>query len=438
MHNRDIEQAKAVVSKLVEAGYPAYLVGGVVRDMLMGRPSSDIDIATAAPPEVVGALFKKTVTVGKDFGVVRVMESGRTYEVSTFRREGPYRDGRRPAWISFASAQEDVTRRDFTVNGLLYDPVHDEVLDWVGGREDIERRVIRSIGAPEKRFTEDKLRMLRAVRFAANLDFQIAEATGEAIRKMASQIGIVSGERIRDELIKMLTGPHPDRGLLLLDETQLLPPLLPEIDAMKGVPQSERHHPEGDVFAHTVKILSFLKEPPVTLAFAALLHDVGKPPTYDPKGSPVFPNHARVGARMAREILDRLRFDRKTGERIAEAVANHLRFLDVRQMGTSTLRRFLSREHFEEELELHRVDALAGSGDLTNWQFATEKKQELEREPLPEPPLLGGNDLLALGFRPGPRLGRILKAVEEKRLEGSLRNRQEAEGWVKEHYPPED
>jgi poly(A) polymerase len=430
------EKAKQVVSRLVEAGYAAYFVGGTVRDMLMGRARSDIDVATGAPSEVVSTLFDRTIPVGKQFGVVLVLIEGETFEVATFRKEGPYEDGRHPAWVSPADARADVARRDFTLNGLLYDPIRDEVFDWVGGREDIEKKLVRSIGDPRRRFTEDKLRLLRAVRFASTLGFEVEGQTGRAVRDMAAQIRTVSSERIRDELIKMFTGPDPDRGLQLLDEYGLLEPILPEIARMKGIAQGERYHPEGDVFEHTVKILSQLSSPSVTLAFGVLLHDVGKPPTQDPEGPALFPNHAKVGAEMSRHILNRLRFDRRTRDCIVDMVAVHLRFLDVREMRPATLRRFLSRENFAEELELHRMDCLAGGGDLSNYTFAREKLKELERQPLPEPPLLRGKDLIELGFTPGPRMGRILDAIEDKRLEGALKTREEAKSWVLKHFKP--
>lgn len=430
-------KAKTIVSRLVNSGYPAYFVGGAVRDMLMGRSPSDIDIATAASPETVARLFERTIPVGKSFGVVVVVHEGETFEVTTFRAEGPYQDGRRPDWVSFTDAHTDVLRRDFTLNGLLYDPLGDELLDWVGGQRDIELKLVRSIGEPRHRFGEDKLRLLRAVRFASNLGFEVERETGEAIGEMAGQIRVVSGERIRHELVKMFTRAHPDRGLLLLDHYQLLEPLLPEIAQMKGVEQGH-HHPEGDVFHHTVKILSLLREPTVSLAFAALLHDVGKPPTYHPEGPVLFPNHPSVGAQMTREIMNRLRFDRVTTERVAQTVANHLRFLDVRQMRTATLRRFISHQNFREQLELHRLDRLASDGDLTHWHYVMEKLTELEEEPLPAPPLIRGADLIEVGFRPGPQIGQILKEVEEKRLEGSLKSRKEAKRWVLEHYRPDE
>lgn len=428
------EKARTIVQKLVEAGYPAYFAGGTVRDMLRGEAPADIDIATAASPDVIRSLFPRTIPVGAEFGVLLVIQDGEPFEVATFRSEGPYPDGRRPAWVKPSDARTDVTRRDFTINGLLYDPLREKLLDWVEGQKDIERRSIRSIGDPHQRFAEDKLRMLRAIRLAANLAFQIEEATGKAIEDRALEIRTVSGERIRNELVRILTGPHPAEGLRLLDRYGLLSPILPEVSAMKGVEQGKEHHPEGDVFAHTVKILSLLTQPAVSLAFAALLHDVGKPPTWNPAGRPLFPDHARVGAEMSQEILNRLRFDRRTRERIVKAVANHLRFLDAPRMRTSTLRRFMAGNNFDEELELHRLDCLAGSGDLSNWEFVIEKKKELALEPLPEPPLLRGRDLLRLGLTPGPKLGEILGEVEEKRLEGALRNAEDAERWVKERY----
>ncbi len=432
-----LETAKRIVTRLDEAGYPAYFVGGAVRDRLMSRTASDIDIATAASPDVVASLFERTVPVGKDFGVLLVVLGNETFEVATFRTEGPYEDGRRPTWIGPADARADVGRRDFTLNGLLYDPIRDQTLDWVGGEQDIKGRLVRSIGNPLARFSEDKLRLLRAVRLAANLEFQVEGKTGEAIKQMAEEIRIVSGERIREELIKLFTGPHPDRGLLLLDEYRLLEPILPEIARMKGVEQNEVYHPEGDVFVHTVKILSLLSNPEVSLAFAALLHDIGKPPTYSPDGPALFPNHAGVGAEMSHTVLNRLRFDRRTRDRIVEAVAHHMHFLNVRQMRPSTLRRFMLRDHFEEELELHRLDCLAGRGDLTNYRFVVDKLKELEKKPLPKPPLLRGKDLLRLGFRPGTQMGRILAEVEERRLGGSLESREQAERWVLEHYDPD-
>jgi len=430
------EKAKAIVRKLVDAGYPAYFAGGTVRDMLLGETPADIDIATAASPEAIQSLFPRTIPVGAAFGVLLVIEGGEPFEVASFRAEGPYPDGRRPAWVRPADARTDVARRDFTINGLLFDPLREELIDWVEGRKDIERRLIRSIGDPAERFSEDKLRMLRAIRLAASLDFQIEDRTGDAILQRASEITSVSGERIRNELVGIFTGPRPAQGLQLLDRYGLLSPLLPEVSAMKGVEQGKEHHPEGDVFAHTVKILSLLDHPTVSLAFAALLHDVGKPPTWNPGRRPLFPDHARVGAEMSQEILKRLRFDRRTRERIVEAVANHLRFLDVRRMRPATLLRFMSSHNFDEQLELHRLDCLAGSGDLSNWELVAAKKKELELQPLPEPPLLRGRDLLRLGFAPGPKLGEILDEVEEKRLEGALRNAEDAERWVQEHYRP--
>jgi tRNA nucleotidyltransferase/poly(A) polymerase len=430
------DKAEAIVQTLVEAGYPSYFAGGTVRDMLLGGPPADIDIATAAPPETIASLFPKTIPVGAEFGVILVIEEGEPFEVATFRAEGPYPDGRRPAWVKPADARTDVARRDFTINGLLFDPLQDEIIDWVEGRKDIERRLIRSIGDPGERFSEDKLRMLRAVRLAANLGFRIEEHTGAAIRERATEIQVVSGERIRKELVGIFTGPHPAEGLGLLERYGLLSPLLPEVSAMKGVEQGKDYHPEGDVFAHTLKILSLLSRPTVSLAFAALLHDVGKPPTWNPGGRPLFPDHARVGAEMSQEILKRLRFDRRTRERIVKSVANHLRFLDVRRMREATLRRFMASHNFDEELELHRLDCLAGSGDLSNWEFVVQKRKELELEPLPAPPLLRGRDLLRLGFAPGPKMGEILEEVEEKRLEGALRSAEEAERWVKENYRP--
>ena len=431
------ERATGIVVRLVDAGHTAYFVGGAVRDKLMGREPVDIDIATSAPQDIVTSLFEHTVPLGKEFGVVIVVIDKEPFEVATFRTEGPYEDGRRPSWVRSADARADVARRDFTLNGLLFDPVQKEVLDWVDGEKDIRNHWVRSIGEPHKRFSEDKLRLLRAIRFASNLDFQIEDETGRALRDMAGEITVVSAERIRVELTKIFTGPRPDRGLSLLDEYGLLDRILPEVARMKGVKQGELHHPEGDVFVHTRKILSLLSKPTVSLAFAALLHDVGKPPTCQPDGPVMFPNHAKVGADMSRDILNRLRFDGRTRELVVDAVANHLRFLDVKKMRPSTLRRFMSSINFAEQHQLHRLDCLAGNGDLSNWEFVKEQLEQLEREPLPPAPLLGGKDLLELGFQPGPDMGRILHEVEEMRLEGVLTTKEEAAHWVLEHYRPD-
>lgn len=432
------EKAKGIVLRLHEKGHSAYFVGGAVRDKLMGREPVDIDIATSAPKELVENLFEHTVPLGKEFGVVLVVVENEPFELTTFRSEGPYEDGRRPSWVRPADARADVARRDFTLNGLLFDPIQEQLLDWVEGENDIRNRCVRSIGKPQERFEEDKLRLLRAVRFASNLNFRIEEETGRAIRAMAVEIKIVSAERVRGELTKIVTGPGAERGLHLLDQYELLEPILPEVARMKGVEQGALYHPEGDVFVHTGKILSFLSKPTVSLAFAALLHDVGKPPTHHPKGPVFFPNHAKVGADMSRNIMNRLRFDRKTRDLVVESVANHLRFLDVKKMRASTLRRFMLRNNFAEELELHRIDCLAGSGDLSNWEYVKEKLEELEREPLPPPPLLGGKDLLSLGFRAGPHMGHILHEVEEKRLAGELTSKEEAKRWVLENFQPEE
>ena len=431
------DRATGIVVRLADAGHTAYFVGGAVRDKLMGRDPVDIDIATSAPQDVVTSLFEHTVPLGKDFGVVIVVIDKEPFEVATFRTEGPYEDGRRPSWVGSADARADVARRDFTLNGLLFDPIQKEVLDWVDGEKDIRNQCVRSIGEPHKRFSEDKLRLLRAIRFASNLDFQIEDATGRALRDMAGEITVVSAERIRVELTKIFTGPRPERGLNLLDEYGLLEPILPEVARMKGVKQGERHHPEGDVFAHTAKILSLLSKPTVSLAFASLLHDVGKPPTCQPDGPVMFPNHAKVGADMSRDILNRLRFDRRTRDLIVDAVANHLRFLDVKKMRPSTLRRFMLSGNFAEKHELHRLDCLAGSGDLSNWEFVEEQMEQLEREPLPPAPLVRGKDLLDLGFQAGPDMGRILHQVEEMRLEGELTTKESAVRWVMEHYKPD-
>lgn len=424
--------AESVVRTLREKGHEAYFVGGCVRDMILGRRPSDFDIASDAGPERVASYFKRTIPVGAAFGVMIVREGGHSFEVSTFRGESDYKDGRRPGKVWYSDAKNDALRRDFTVNGLFYDPVKRRTLDWVGGIADIRRGVIRTIGAPERRFREDKLRMLRAVRFAANLGFRIEPATLRAVRRLRKTIAVVSAERVRDELVKLFTGPHPEKGIEWLDETGLLGVLLPEIEAMKGVNQPRQFHPEGDVYRHTKLIMSKLKKPSVVLAFGCLLHDIGKPKTFRRAKDRIrFNGHDRVGARMAEALLDRLRFSNDHKKRIVACVEGHMRFKDVKDMKQSTLRKLFQRETFETELEQHRLDCLASHGDLGIWRFLKKRLRALSREEIKPEPLLRGKDLLSLGFQPGPELGRILREAMDRQLEGEIRSHEDALTWAR-------
>lgn len=423
--------ALGIVRTLRQNGHQAYFVGGCVRDLLRKKTPKDFDIATDALPEAVAKIFKRTVPVGAQFGVMLVVEEGHPFEVATFRADKGYDDGRRPTGVRFTDAKEDALRRDFTVNGLFFDPVRREVLDWVGGRNDLKSKLIRAIGDPEKRFTEDKLRMLRAVRFASVLAFQIEPKTFAAVRKLAKNINVVSHERVRDELVKMFTGPDPGTALQLLDKSGLLKHVLPEVEKMKGVNQPKAYHPEGDVFKHTVLLMKQLKQPSEVLAFGCLLHDVGKPPTYRRSDRIRFNGHDRVGARMTNDILERLRFPNETKEQIVACVEGHMRFKDVTKMRESTLKKFMQRKTFETELVQHRVDCLASHGDLSNWRFLKKKLKSMSAEDIKPQPLLSGRDLLALGIKEGPVIGKILRDLEVEQLEGRLKTRDEALEWAR-------
>jgi len=424
--------AKSIVKTLRSKRHEAYYVGGCVRDMILGKKPSDFDIASDATPNQIRRYFKKTIPVGEAFGVMIVRLKGQSFEVSTFRRESDYRDGRRPEKVEFTDARSDVLRRDFTVNGLYFDPITKKSLDWIGGTKDIRKRVIRTIGNPEKRFHEDKLRMLRAVRFAVCLNFKIEPRTSKAIRKMRSQILVVSRERIRDELVKIFTGPHPAKGLDLLDKTGLLEIILPEIYRLKGVQQPRKFHPEGDVYRHTRLIMGLLKKPSIVLAFGCLLHDIGKPKTFHRSKDRIrFNGHDKVGAKMAERLLDRLRFSNADKNQIVACVDGHMRFKDTRQMKESTLRKMFQRETFLTELEQHRLDCLASHKDLSIWRFLNKKLKRLSKGEIKPKPYLMGRDLLALGFKAGPEMGKILRLAEDKQLEGEFKIKEEAFDWAR-------
>ncbi|GAB4181238.1 MAG: CCA tRNA nucleotidyltransferase [Terrimicrobiaceae bacterium] len=438
MSNEDV--ARGIVGRLREAGFVAYFAGGCVRDRLLGKEAHDIDIATDARPGDVMRIFRRTVSVGAHFGVVVVVEEGRTFEVATFRSDGTYSDGRRPEEVSFTTPEGDAARRDFTINGLFLDPLTGDVHDFVGGREDLETRIVRAIGEPSQRFAEDKLRILRGVRFATTLGFEIEEATWKALCAAASEISMVSVERIREELVKIFMSPGRARGLDLLDASGLLEVLLPEVSAMKGCDQPPEFHPEGDVYIHTRGMLDLLSgEPSAALAFAVLLHDVGKPRcrTVDATGRIRFNGHEHVGARMAEEILRRLRFPKAMIHDCCEMVRHHMAFKDAPQMRTSKLRRFMARETFAEEMELHRVDCLGSHGSLDIHEFLNSKAEEFASEPLLPPRLVTGADLIALGWTPGPAFRETLDAVQNLQLEGRLLDRDQALAWIQEHYPAE-
>jgi poly(A) polymerase len=441
--------AISIIRTLREQGYQAYLCGGCVRDLLLGREPADYDVSTDATPDQVMRLFPKTYAVGAQFGVVLVpvpategarheSEKTRAIEVATFRSDVGYSDGRHPDQVRFSqTAQEDVERRDFTINGLLLDPLQNQVLDFVGGRKDLEARMIRSIGDPNRRFAEDKLRMLRAARFAARLGYTIEPATLSAIRERAAQIHQVSRERARDELTKMLTEGRARDAFLLLDQTGLLVEVLPEIAAMKGVEQPQEFHPEGDVFVHTLLVLDKLPDPcPATLAWGALLHDVGKPPTFRVAPDRIrFDGHVEVGVKMAEEICRRLRFSRDDTDQILALVENHMRFAQVQRMKESTFKRFVRLPRFEEHLELHRMDCQACHGDLSSYRFTLDKMASLAPEAVRPAPLIGGDDLIATGYSPGPRFKEILTAVEDAQLEGRLQSRDAALAFVRNEFP---
>jgi putative nucleotidyltransferase with HDIG domain len=428
--------AYEVVRALRQAGYNAYLVGGCVRDLLLGCQPKDFDVSTDAPPDRILSLFPGSGQVGAHFGVVLVHGGDSAHvEVATFRSDHDYADGRRPSRVQFETdPREDVRRRDFTINGLMMDSETGQVIDYVGGRADLDRRLIRAIGNPETRFHEDNLRMLRAVRFAARLRFTIEPETIAAIRHHHSDIRKISAERVRDELVRILTEGGAHYGFELLDSTGLLPDLLPEVASMKGVQQPPAFHPEGDVWVHTLLLLQNLDHPTPTLAWGALLHDVGKPPTFRVADRIRFDGHVEEGVHLSQGILHRLRFSREDEEQIEALVANHMRFKDVGRMKESTLKRFLRLPKFEEHLELHRLDCLASHRHLENYEFVRRKLEELPAEQLKPKPLLTGRDLIAAGYTPGPDFSKMLSAVEDAQLDGSIRSHEEALDLVKQTF----
>jgi len=428
--------ARAVIAKLRGAGHQAYLVGGCVRDLLLGAEPKDFDVSTDARPARIMELFPQSGQVGAHFGVVLVRDARSQVEVATFRSDHDYADGRRPASVHFESdPREDVLRRDFTINGLMMEADTGKVLDYVGGRADLERHMVRAIGDPDARFREDHLRLLRAVRFAARLGFEIDAATFEAIVRHHALILKVAAERVRDELERILMEGGARRGLELLDASGMLADLLPEVAAMKDVEQPPEFHPEGDVWTHTLLLLEKLDHPAATLAWGALLHDVGKPPTFRVAERIRFDGHAEEGVRLAHGILNRLRFSRDDMERVEALIANHMRFKDAHRMKESTLKRFLRMPDFGEHLELHRLDCLASNRNLESYELVKRKLEELPEEQLKPAPLVTGADLIAEGYEPGPRFAEMLAAVEDAQLEGRVGSREEALAMVREMFP---
>ncbi|MGA7220486.1 MAG: CCA tRNA nucleotidyltransferase [Candidatus Sulfotelmatobacter sp.] len=460
--------AISIIQTLRQHGFQAYLAGGCVRDLLLNRDPADYDVATSATPAQVMEIFPATYAVGAHFGVVLIpvlencpvspvpsvlkpfAESHQspqevcasagagTIEVATFRSDLSYSDGRHPDEVRFSGdSREDVARRDFTINGMMLDPVTNEVLDFVGGRQDLQAGIIRAIGDPGRRFAEDKLRMLRAVRFAARFQYAIEEQTLSAIQRHAREIEMVSRERVRDELTKMLTEGNGRHAFLLLDQTGLLKETLPEILAMKGVAQPPEFHPEGDVFAHTLLLLENLPRPcPPTLAWGALLHDVGKPATFRVAPDRIrFDGHVDVGVKIAEGVCERLRFSKHDTAQILALVDNHMRFGHVSRMKESTLKKFLRMPAFDQHLALHRADSLASHGNLATYQFLQQKLAETPPEIIRPEPLVTGDDLIAAGREPGPKFREILEAVEDAQLEGRLISRDAALDFIKREFP---
>jgi poly(A) polymerase len=430
--------AIGILRRLRAAGHEAYFAGGCVRDHLLAREPLDFDVATSATPEEVQALFPRTVAVDARFGVTLVVEDGIPVEVVTFRSDEAYVDGRRPSAVRFSTPREDAERRDFTINGLFMDPLDGRIIDFVGGQADLRAGVIRAIGAPQARIAEDRLRMLRAVRLAARLGFTIDASTRAAIVAAAPTVTDMAAERIGEEIVKILTEGAARRGFELLADTGLLVVALPEVARLRGVAQSPDFHPEGDVWVHTLLLLDQLAAgAPETLALGALLHDVAKPVTTGTHaGRITFYGHPAVGAELAVAICQRLRRSRAVWERVAYLVRNHLRLVQAPEMRVSTLKRMLREDGFEELLALARMDARASNGDLRWVEFCERRRTELAHEEMRPPPLLGGDDLIALGHRPGPHFKAILTALEEAQLEGEVRSRDDALRFVAERYPP--
>lgn len=428
-----LDDAKTIVLALRKAGFQALFAGGCVRDMIMNREPKDVDIVTDAPPEKVVALFPQAITVGKAFGVVRVGIGKNYYDVATYRKDGAYDDGRHPRSVAFGDEHADAERRDFTINAIFFDPATGDIRDHVGGRNDIDKKIIRTVGDPGQRFQEDHLRMLRAVRFAATLDFNIEPRTAAAVKDQAHLICRVSAERIQQELTRiLLESKQSGNAFELLSSLGLLKEILPEVEALRGQEQPPQFHPEGDVWTHTILMLNAMKNPSLRLAYAVLLHDVGKPGTAVQAEDRIrFNRHAELGATIAAAILQRLRLPSADIKAVSHIIGNHMRFMDVRRMRQSTLRRLITAETFPVELELHRLDCVASHGDMQNFSFLTDLKMKFESEPVLPQPLVSGEDIIACGVPRGPLIGRLKKAVYDAQLEDKFNGRAEALEWLR-------
>ena len=436
----DYSSAKSIVKKLQDNDYRAFLVGGCVRDAMLNMVPKEYDITTSASPEEVRILFPRNVPIGESFGVILVLLDDTQFEVATFRQESEYKDGRHPSTVKYSSSEiDDVERRDFTINGMLFDPLENKLYDHVGGENDLSAGIVRTIGDPVERFGEDKLRMIRAVRFASRLSFEIEEETFKAVKKLGKYINDVSSERIRDEILKIITQENPGNGINLLHEANLLEYILPDVSDMVGVEQPPEFHPEGDVFVHTCIVLDKLYE--ITggeyspeLAMGTLLHDIGKPPTFERADRIRFNGHDRVGATMAKGICKNLRFSKKQTELITSLIKEHLKFKDALKMKESTLKRFLSIPHFDEHLTMHLADCLGSHGIRDVYDFLKDKLETLEEEEIKPTPLINGNDLIKLGYQPGPLFSEILGKVEEQQLEGIIKNKDDALSFIRDNF----
>jgi len=429
------QSATELARQLREAGYVAYFAGGCVRDKILGLEPKDYDIATSATPTQVLELFPKGNEVGAHFGVIIVRHEGHHTEIATFRTDGSYKDGRRPEAVTFSTPEEDAQRRDFSINGLFEDPESGEVIDFVGGLADLKAGVLRSIGDPSARFTEDSLRLLRAIRFATRFGFTIDPATWQAIKDHAQLLGLISPERIRDEFSRIITCPNRAKCLDQLVDSGLIARFMPEILALIGCEQPPQWHPEGDVYIHTRIMLEMIgPDAPLELCLAVLLHDIAKPPTqtFDEEDQRIrFNGHDALGATMAEEILRRLKYPNQIIEEVAFMVSRHMQFMNVQIMRTAKVKRFMSAPTFPLELELHRVDCASSNGFTDNLEFLIQKREEFASEPLIPKPLITGHDLIQQGLKPGPHFKEILEAAQTEQLEGHLKDREQALEWLK-------
>ncbi len=435
------QRAADIIQRLRENGYEAYFAGGCVRDHLRGVEPKDFDIATSARPDDILRLYPNSNTVGAHFGVILVHHEKWDFEIATFRADSDASDGRRPDHVTFTDAKEDAKRRDFTINGMFFDPVEEKIIDYVDGQADLEKGIIRAIGDPEQRFGEDYLRLMRAIRFSTVLDFDIEADTWSAIQQHASQITQISPERIRDELDRIWLSPRRVRGFDLLVESGLMQAIFPEIIKLQGCEQPPQFHPEGDVFTHTRLMLSLLPDhiDSLPLVLSVLFHDIAKPATqtFDEKDNRIrFNGHDSIGAEMTTAILRRLRYKNAIVDDTTIAVKHHMSFINVQMMRTAKLKRMMARPTFDNEMELHRVDCLGSNGMLDNYEFLHQKEQEFAAEPLIPPPLINGKDLIALGWKPSPAMGKVLLQVQDQQLETTLTTREEALNWVRENLTP--